>query len=105
MDFSGLRPAGGKRSSKREFIVDAFLRQEGHLSADDLVDLIRKEDRGIFVLLSAATPTRLLAAFPPGTPIRRLSLAEAAERVRSRLSSAPAFGHHALDERQAEDAE
>lgn len=42
-----LRPAGSKRSSKRDLIVNVFLRQEGHLSADDLVDLIRKEDRRI----------------------------------------------------------
>ncbi|HEX8622181.1 MAG TPA: ATP-dependent DNA helicase [Allosphingosinicella sp.] len=64
----------------------------------------RKEDRGVFVLLSAATPSRLLAAFPPGTSVRRLSLAEAVERVRSRLSTEPAFGHQAPRERQAEDA-
>ena len=57
------------------------------------------------MLLSAATPSRLLAAFPPGTAVRRLSLAEAVERVRSRLSTAPAFGHQALEERQAEGAE
>jgi Fur family ferric uptake transcriptional regulator len=42
-----LRPAGGKRSSKRDFIVNVFLRQEGHLSAEDLVDLIRREDHKI----------------------------------------------------------
>ncbi len=56
IDVERVRPAGGKRSSKRDFIVDAFLRQEGHLSADDLVDLIRKEDRGI----SRATVYRTL---------------------------------------------
>jgi len=38
-----LRPAGGKRSSKRDLVVNVFLRQEGHLSADDLVDLMRRE--------------------------------------------------------------
>jgi Fur family ferric uptake transcriptional regulator len=38
------RPAGGRRSSKRDFIVSVFLRQEGHISADNLVDLIRRED-------------------------------------------------------------
>jgi ATP-dependent DNA helicase DinG len=65
----------------------------------------RSEDRGVFVLLSAATPSRLLSAFPPGTPIRRLSLAEATERVRSLLSTAPPFGHQPLEERQAEEAE
>ena len=51
-----LRPAGGKRSSKREFIVNVFLRHEGHLSADDLVDLIHREDGRI----SRATVYRTL---------------------------------------------
>ena len=51
-----LRPAGGKRSSKRDLIVNVFLRQEGHLSADDLVDLIRGEDHKI----SRATVYRTL---------------------------------------------
>jgi Fur family ferric uptake transcriptional regulator len=46
-DITRLKPAGGKRSSKREQIVNVFLRQEGHLSADDLVDLIRREDHRI----------------------------------------------------------
>jgi Fur family transcriptional regulator, ferric uptake regulator len=38
------RPAGGRRSGKRDFIVDVFLRQSGHLGADELVTLIRSED-------------------------------------------------------------
>ncbi len=42
-----LRPAGGKRSSKRDKILDIFLRQKGHLSADDLCDLVRRDDAGI----------------------------------------------------------
>ena len=42
-----LRPAGSKRSSKRDLIVNVFLRQEGHLTADDLVELIRREDQRI----------------------------------------------------------
>ena len=41
------RPAGGRRSGKRDFIVDVFLRQSGHLGADDLVSLIRSEDARI----------------------------------------------------------
>ena len=41
------RPAGGRRSSKRDFIVNRFLRQEGHLSADELVVTIRREDARI----------------------------------------------------------
>jgi len=55
-DLTRLKPSGGKRSSKREQIVNVFLRQEGHLSADDLVDLIRREDQRI----SRATVYRTL---------------------------------------------
>jgi Fur family transcriptional regulator, ferric uptake regulator len=51
-----LRPAGSKRSSKRDFIVDVFLRQDGHISADDLVETIRREDARI----SRATVYRTL---------------------------------------------
>jgi Fur family ferric uptake transcriptional regulator len=47
LDLDRLRPAGGKRSSKRDLIVNVFLRQEGHLSADDLVDIIRQQDHRI----------------------------------------------------------
>jgi len=46
-DFSSLRPAGGKRSTKRDRILGTFLRQEGHLSADDLFDLVRRDEPGI----------------------------------------------------------
>jgi Fur family ferric uptake transcriptional regulator len=46
-DISNLRPAGGKRSTKRDRILSIFLRQEGHLSADDLFDLVRRADPGI----------------------------------------------------------
>jgi Fur family ferric uptake transcriptional regulator len=46
-DLTTLRPAGGKRSSKRDRILSIFMRQEGHLSADDLCDLVRREDPGI----------------------------------------------------------
>ena len=51
-----LRPEGSKRSNKRDLIVNVFLRQEGHLTADDLVDLIRHEDHRI----SRATVYRTL---------------------------------------------
>jgi Fur family ferric uptake transcriptional regulator len=55
-DLDRLRPAGTKRSSKRDLIVNAFLKQEGHLSADDLVELIKREDQRI----SRATVYRTL---------------------------------------------
>ena len=51
LKISRLKPAGGK-SPASEQIVNVFARQEGHLSADDLVDLIRREISG-----SAAPPS------------------------------------------------
>jgi Fur family ferric uptake transcriptional regulator len=55
-DLDSLRPAGSKRSSKRESILNVFLRHEGHLSADDLYDLVRRDDHHI----SRATVYRAL---------------------------------------------
>ena len=63
----------------------------------------RADDRGAFVLLSAAMPSRLLAAFPPGTPIARVTLDEAVTRVGARLAGRragrlplpPVLGHEA----------
>ncbi len=46
-DLSSLRPAGSKHSTKRDRVLSVFLRQEGHLSADDLCDLVHLEDPGI----------------------------------------------------------
>jgi ATP-dependent DNA helicase DinG len=49
--------------------------------------LIRsREDKGHFVVLSAAFPSRLLTAFPAGTPVRRLRLDEALQRVAGGVS-------------------
>ena len=50
--------------------------------------LIRsKDDSGHFVVLSAAFPSRLLSAFPKGTPVIRLTLDEALQRVAAGVSS------------------
>lgn len=44
--------------------------------------LIRsRDDRGHFVVLSAAFPSRLLTAFPPGTPVIRVTLDEALQKI------------------------
>jgi ATP-dependent DNA helicase DinG len=44
--------------------------------------LIRRDnDRGIFVILSAAMPSRLLSAFPPACPVQRVPLDVAIQRV------------------------
>ena len=58
--------------------------------------LIRsKDDRGHFVVLSAAFPSRLLGAFPPGTPILRLTLDQALQRV---AGSVPAQSQTSVSE-------
>src|SRR5438874_950614 len=50
--------------------------------------LIRRDgDKGVFVILSAALPSRLLAAFPPGVPIRRVPFDQAIASVAERLGS------------------
>ena len=55
----------------------------------------RADDRGSFVLLSAAVPSRLLDAFPPGVPVRRVTLDEAVLAVARRLSLDPNLGQGA----------
>lgn len=55
----------------------------------------RKDDIGMFVMLSAATPSRLLTAFPEGTPVSRVPLDEAVARVSARLSSVTEIGQQA----------
>jgi ATP-dependent DNA helicase DinG len=53
--------------------------------------LIRRQgDCGLFVVLSAAFPSRLLKAFPAGVPVHRLPLDQAIARVEHRLSAVPA---------------
>ena len=55
----------------------------------------RADDRGVFVLLSGAVPSRLITAFPPGTPVERLTLDAAAARVRARLAAGAPVGQGA----------
>jgi Fur family transcriptional regulator, ferric uptake regulator len=76
LDFSRLKPKGGKRSSKREQIVNVFLRQEGHLSADDLVDIIRKEDSRV----SRATVYRTLQWMVDAGIARKVDFGEGRSR-------------------------
>ena len=53
--------------------------------------LIRREgDRGLFVVLSSAFPSRLLSAFPPEVQVSRVPLDAALERVRVKLFGASA---------------
>jgi ATP-dependent DNA helicase DinG len=57
----------------------------------------RADDRGMFVILSAAMPSRLLSAFPPGVPIRRVTLDEAVISVSERLGFVKPFVHQGPD--------
>ena len=47
----------------------------------------RAGDAGVFAILDAATPSRLLGAFPEGAPVRRVGLAEAAAETRAFLAA------------------
>ena len=60
--------------------------------------LIRSaDDKGHFVLLSAAVPSRLLTAFPPGTNIRRVTLDEAVASIKSGLLPRPKMGQEGVE--------
>lgn len=52
------------------------------------------EDRGCFVILEGATPSRLLSAFPPDTPVKRCGLAEAIGDIRGFLAADAVTGGH-----------
>ena len=45
----------------------------------------RADDKGVFVMLDAATPTRLFASLPPGTEVQRMGLVEAIELTKGFL--------------------
>jgi len=52
--------------------------------------LIRRQgDAGVFVILSAAMPSRLLSAFPAGVQVNRVPLDVAIGRVEQRLAAVP----------------
>lgn len=42
--FEHLKRAGFKKTGQRELILEVFLKTEGHLSAEDLYNLIKVED-------------------------------------------------------------
>ncbi|MES2497232.1 MAG: ATP-dependent DNA helicase [Pseudomonadota bacterium] len=77
------RKAAGGGSVYDDRIVRARMRQA-------FGRLIRSaNDRGHFVLLGAATPSRLLDAFPGGVPVLRVTLDEAIARVAAASGTRP----------------
>lgn len=78
---------GGAGSDYDDAIIRARLAQAfGRL-------IRRADDKGMFVILSAAMPSRLLSAFPPAVPIRRVTLDEAVISVSERLGFATPLVH------------
>jgi ATP-dependent DNA helicase DinG len=76
------RRAAGGGSAYDDAIIRARLAQAfGRL-------IRRADDRGHFVVLSSAFPSRLLTAFPPATPVRRVTLDEALQSVAASVSPA-----------------
>ena len=62
--------AGGGTAYDDQVVMGRLAQAFGRLSR-------RADDRGTFVLIGAAVPSRLLAAFPPGTPVDRVRLDDA----------------------------
>ena len=77
------RPVGGKRSTKRDKILDIFLRQKEHVSADELFDLVRLEEPRI----GRATVYRTLQWMVAAGVARKVDFGEG----RSRFE--PSFRH------------
>jgi ATP-dependent DNA helicase DinG len=83
----GARRAAGGGGAYDDRIIRARLAQAfGRL-------IRRADDSGTFVLLSAATPSRLLDAFPSGVEVVRVTLEEAVHRIASRLPPGQALLH------------
>jgi ATP-dependent DNA helicase DinG len=76
------RAAGGGNSFDDRLIRARLAQAFGRL-------IRSKDDKGHFIVLSAAFPSRLLSAFPKGTPVIRLTLAEALQRVSEGVSNTP----------------
>jgi ATP-dependent DNA helicase DinG len=80
------RRAAGDGSAHDDRIIRARLAQA-------FGRLIRsKDDHGHFIVLSSAFPSRLLGAFPTGTPIHRVTLDEALQRVSGGVSGTTPAG-------------
>src|SRR5712691_3321778 len=83
LDLSRLRPPGGKHSTKRDQILRIFLAQEGHLSADDLFDLVRRQAPGV----GRATVYRTLQWMVEAGLARKVDFGEGRSRYE------PSYGH------------
>ncbi len=82
--------AGGAPRDYDDAIVRLRLRQAfGRL-------IRRADDRGVFVLIDRAAPSRLLNAFPGGVPVQRLGLAAAVAQIRDFFAADPGADRNKL---------
>jgi len=89
------RTAGGGTAYDDEVVRARLAQAFGRL-------IRRADDSGRFVLLSAATPSRLLDAFPAGVPIRRVTLDDAAAAIAAGLPMRGRIGHQAPENADGE---
>jgi ATP-dependent DNA helicase DinG len=77
---SARRLAGGGNVFDDRVTMDRLAQAFGRL-------IRRADDRGHFVLLGAAVPSRLLGAFPAGVPIDRVTLDQAVALVKAGINA------------------
>src|SRR3977135_1757986 len=83
IDPSRLRLAGGNHPRKGARILKAFIQEKGHLSADDLFDLVRRQAPGI----GRATVYRTLQWMVEAGIARKVDFGEGRSRYE------PSYGH------------
>ncbi len=86
--YAGIAGSGGGTAYDDRVSMGRLAQAFGRL-------IRRADDRGTFVLIGPAVPSRLLGAFPQGVPISRVTLAQATEIVRAGFTDAPGQGHGA----------
>ena len=65
--------------------ISGFVNEVNLQEGIDLLSHRGPDDRGIFIMLDRAMPSRLKSAFPEDTEIQRLGLAETVKEVKNFL--------------------
>jgi Ser-tRNA(Ala) deacylase AlaX len=81
LDRTVVYPGGGGQPP------DSGVLRLGSGGSEDVLRIVdaRADDRGVFVLLDRACPSRILASLPEGVEPRRVTLAEAVAQTRDLL--------------------
>ncbi len=88
-EFPGLGPTSCTRPAARDLVGKPMTTQLARARiAQAFGRLIRKaDDKGVFVMLDAAAPSRLFSSLPEGVPLNRVSLVEAIEATARHVGS------------------